>query len=63
MNDNDFIDTIVNAFGSPHFNSSEVIDALHEAAERLKKEGKPTGSILVLMNVLPEVEEESKRRY
>ena len=63
MNDADFLDTIINAFGSHHFNSSEVIEALHEAADRLKQEGKQTGSILAVMNVLPEIEQEAKRRY
>lgn len=63
MNDTDFLDTIINTFGSPHFNSSEVIEALHEAANRLKEEGKPTGSILAVMNALPEIEHESKKRY
>mgnify|MGYP000846870272 CR=1 FL=1 len=63
MNDEDLLDTIVNAFGSPHFNSSEVIQALHEAAGRLKEEGKQTGSILAVMNTLPEIESEAKKRY
>lgn len=63
MNDKDFLDAIINSFGSPHFNSDEVIEALHEAANRLKEEGKPIGSILTVMNTLPEIESEAKRRY
>jgi len=63
VSDQDFLYHLVNAFGSPHFSAEEVIEALHETINQLQEKNKNTGSLLALINILPEIEEECKSRY
>lgn len=63
MNDEDFIDHLVNAFGNEHFDLAEVLEVLSESIEQRKADGKKTGSLLALINILPEIEDEAKKRY
>lgn len=63
MDDQTLIDHLVNAFGNPHFSAEEVIEALHDTINRMQEKKKNTGSLLALINILPEIEQECKSRY
>lgn len=63
MSDQELIDALTNALGNPHFDLEKTMEALKEQCERMQERGENTGSMLVLMNILPEIEDECKRRY
>lgn len=63
MSNEDFLDQMVNAFGSPHFSADEVIEALHQVIQERQEQGLPTGSLIALINALPDLEKECKKRY
>ena len=63
MDDETLIDHIVNALGSDHFNVDAVMQSLHEKIDQMQQNKENTGSMLALINILPEITEEAKKRY
>lgn len=63
MSDQELIDILTNALGNPHFDLESAMAALKEQCDRMQERGENAGSILALMNVLPEIEDECKQRY
>lgn len=63
MSDQELIDALTNAFGSSHFDLESAMAALKEQCDRMQERGENAGSVLALMNILPEIEDECKRRY
>ena len=63
MDDETLIDHIVNALGSDHFNVDAVMQSLHEKIDQMQQNKENTGSMLTLINILPEITEEAKKKY
>lgn len=63
MSDQDFLNQLVNAFGNPHFSVEDIIEALHQVIDDRQEKGLPTGSLIALINALPDIERECKARY
>lgn len=63
MEDETFIDHIVNTFGNDHFDVDAIIGALHEKIAEMQEQKQNIGSMLALINILPEIAEEAKQRY
>lgn len=57
------IDAVVNAIGNPQFVAQDVTDALMMAKEAFEKEGRHTGSLIAILNILPVVDELAKQIY
>ena len=63
MDNDELVDHIVNAIGNDHFKIEDVMQALKEKIDDMQAQGRHTGSMLALANMLPEIAEEAKTRY
>lgn len=59
----DRLNALENAFGNPNFDLDAAMNSLREKIKDMEDNGENTGSLNALINVLPEVVAECKKRY